>query len=636
MTAIQKIILGALCLPALVFAKSNVVGFDENLNDSYIALGDVTHVSARVTQTFTVETWVKPASFQSWGGLIGAFQDNGSTEHGWVLGTSWSNRFSFGLATQGGDGLTYLRSDSSTCASFDVDTWYHVAGVYDGAQMQLYVNGTLCNTSTAQSGAIDYPPSADFVLGMYKDDDEHNALDGQMAETRLWNVAKTAQELKDAMNTRLTGDEAGLTGYWPLNEGSGTTTADKSTQPLTGQLSQVTWGTSYLPVIDALPAIQTPVDINVLALDTEYVHLGDVSAVSGLITKAFTVESWVKPNSFQYWGGILGAFQDNGSTEHGWVLGTSWSNQFSFAVASENGNGLTYLRTGGDNCGSFDVDTWHHVAGVYDGSQMQLYVDGILCNTSTAQSGDIDYPPTADFVLGAYKDNDEQNIFDGQISDTRMWDEARSKQQIRDSMGLRLTGTERGLVGYWPLDENSGTVIVDKSISQMHAQLGQITRTTANLRLTDLVLTTNPTPATGWRTQGPLILSPDGKPFTIKAINWFGFQTQRNIVHALWEVDYLSQLDKIKALGFNTIRLPYANTTLATNAKVTGYLANGNSDFIEDVTPALLAMDIFIYAAGSRGLYVILDRHSMQADITDPPQWYKDEVSESHWLRDSA
>ena len=39
-----------------------------------------------------------------------------------------------------------------------------------------------------------------------------------MSEVRIWNQARTAEEISADMNQRLTGQESGLVGYWTLDK----------------------------------------------------------------------------------------------------------------------------------------------------------------------------------------------------------------------------------------------------------------------------------------------------------------------------------------------------------------------------------------------------------------------------------
>jgi outer membrane protein assembly factor BamB/SAM-dependent methyltransferase len=142
--------------------------------------------------------------------------------------------------------------------------------------------------------------------------------------------------------------------------------------------------------------------------------------------KTMSVSAWVRVDEPQTWGGIIGAVQDNGDFERGWVLGFRES-KFSFAVAAtDGGNRMTYLTAKDD----FKKRHWHHVAGTYDGTTMSLFVDGKLSATSTAQKGDIRYPPSAFYEIGAYHDNDENHRLTGALHEVRVYDDVLTAEEI--------------------------------------------------------------------------------------------------------------------------------------------------------------------------------------------------------------
>ena len=62
-----------------------------------------------------------------------------------------------------------------------------------------------------------------------------------------------------------------------------------------------------------------------------------------------------------------------------------------------------------------------------------------------------------------------------------------------------------------------------------------------------------------WHTRGNQILDSAGNPVRIAGINWYGFETPDDIAHGLWVQDYHTVIDDIKALGYNTIRIPFSN-----------------------------------------------------------------------------
>ena len=66
-------------------------------------------------------------------------------------------------------------------------------------------------------------------------------------------------------------------------------------------------------------------------------------------------------------------------------------------------------------------------------------------------------------------------------------------------------------------------------------------------------------------TNGALLIGVDGKPFTVKGLNWFGFENGQTIVDGLWGnvqdavvADFATVAWRMKLLGFNTIRLPFS------------------------------------------------------------------------------
>ena len=78
-----------------------------------------------------------------------------------------------------------------------------------------------------------------------------------------------------------------------------------------------------------------------------------------------------------------------------------------------------------------------------------MYVNGVSnVFASAADSTDLiyNYPLT----IGRY---DKVAPFNGCVSDCRVWNVARTPAEIQANYTNRLTGTEAGLVGYWPLKD---------------------------------------------------------------------------------------------------------------------------------------------------------------------------------------
>jgi hypothetical protein len=97
---------------------------------------------------------------------------------------------------------------------------------WNGTAVQAYVNGVLKSTKTSDSNSqsVLKTGTSPLTIGGYPGENAYFA--GLIDEFRVWNIARSADDLKSTMKQSLTGTEAGLVGYFQFNESSGTTTAD--------------------------------------------------------------------------------------------------------------------------------------------------------------------------------------------------------------------------------------------------------------------------------------------------------------------------------------------------------------------------------------------------------------------------
>eukprot|EP00416_Gambierdiscus_australes_P014468 CAMPEP_0171126028 /NCGR_PEP_ID=MMETSP0766_2-20121228/112494_1 /TAXON_ID=439317 /ORGANISM="Gambierdiscus australes, Strain CAWD 149" /LENGTH=510 /DNA_ID=CAMNT_0011589033 /DNA_START=1 /DNA_END=1533 /DNA_ORIENTATION=+ len=93
------------------------------------------------------------------------------------------------------------------------------------------------------------------------------------------------------------------------------------------------------------------------------------------------------------------------------------------------------------------VDTWHHLAAVYDGEAARLFVNGGLLASAEM---DIELLESEDPIfIGAGLDDGDRHFFKGQITEVCLYDAARSTEQILSSMKARANPScEANLVGY--------------------------------------------------------------------------------------------------------------------------------------------------------------------------------------------
>ena len=163
-----------------------------------------------------------------------------------------------------------------------------------------------------------------------------------------------------------------------------------------------------------------------IRLGTEkYVDCGNSSKFA--ITNEITVMCWAKVGSW------LSAGYDPLVTKGNATYRLQrWSNTDTMVWGTQGvtgvpANGFYIIGTTNVNDGQ-----WHHFAGVYDGSNITLYVDGIVDATSTA-TGTIATTPSANLWIGGNSGNTVR-FWDGWIDDVRIYDTGFNEIEIRNAM----------------------------------------------------------------------------------------------------------------------------------------------------------------------------------------------------------
>lgn len=112
------------------------------------------------------------------------------------------------------------------------------------------------------------------------------------------------------------------------------------------------------------------------------------------------------------------------------------------------------------NPNNYTNSEWMHLAGVYDGTTVRLYINGVL-DASTAHTGNLTAREAPRIGRLSNDAHPQTEYFVGNIDEVRIWNTARTQTEIRDNMSQTLTGSETGLVGYWNANEGIGTTLTD-------------------------------------------------------------------------------------------------------------------------------------------------------------------------------
>ena len=241
----------------------------------------------------TVQAWVRldAAPRNRW---IVAKSQWANDENGdyWLNLHPANTNLNFAILTSAG----YHRSPAYTCA---VNQWYHLAGVFDGASLALYVNGESAGPPVPVGGWV---VSNDHILQIGGEPTGHANLDGTIDEVVIYNRVLSAEEIRAHMHKKLSGDELNLVGYWDFDEGEGQVAYDLSDNGNHGQLgstphvddSDPAWVQSNAPVgictnvpVDIKPgSCPNPLNVKsrgvlpVAVLGTQDVDVNDINVAS--------------------------------------------------------------------------------------------------------------------------------------------------------------------------------------------------------------------------------------------------------------------------------------------------------------------------------------------------------------------
>lgn len=183
----------------------------------------------------------------------------------------------------------------------------------------------------------------------------------------------------------------------------------------------------------------------------DYVEVADNSALN--FSGDFTIEATVKINHLNKDASAV--LTKRGTSAEAiyafWVINTG---QIFYQV---NDNGRV---TGGEAITTKTVTAGqqHHIALRRSGTVVQVLIDGELDSSSIICSGKIEPPESLFFGKHSI---DTTQFFPGLIDEVRIWNVARTQQQIQDNMNKELVGNEAGLVGYWKLNEGTGVTAYD-------------------------------------------------------------------------------------------------------------------------------------------------------------------------------
>ena len=444
-----------LCACQSASSQSSSLLFD-GVNDYALLPGDALGASKELT----VEAWVK---------LVDPMRDQKILSKS-VGGTG----FILGVA----DGQIYPEFFDAAGNSYTFQAgkilageWTHLAVTWTtGDQIVGYVNGEVVYslaTGPDLLSANDEP----LMVGAASWMDFFAA--GQIDQVRLWSRALSADEIRANRAQSLPPRHNDVVGDWNFDENWGNQLNDRSVTGGQGLLAggdrQPQWaGSAPAPAsgpsggLCSSPAPRFTLG-SALQFDgqDDYVAVPDAPALN---PANFTVEAWINADHWatNAWEGVIVGKDNWPGYSQGYALS-----------AGDNGRLSLTLDCGGTWGGVASLPLmasgqWYHVAGEFDGSRAQIFINGLLVGvTSCAASPQAS---TLDLNIGRSPLFPDR-LFAGQIDEVRLWDYARSAAQIRATRRKILPNATPGLAAYWRFNEGRGATLYDLTPGRHHGTL---------------------------------------------------------------------------------------------------------------------------------------------------------------------
>ncbi|MEO8274766.1 MAG: LamG domain-containing protein [Thermoanaerobaculia bacterium] len=172
--------------------------------------------------------------------------------------------------------------------------------------------------------------------------------------------------------------------------------------------------------------------------DTTYIEIPHSSALNP--TAGFTFEAWVDVTD----AGGCSSIAGKGWSEAWWVgvCGTTLRSYLHGSASQKNG-------------GTVPAGVWTHIAVTWDGSFRRHFIDGVEVGTFP----DTTAPTTNSRPLEIASDPLYHFTPAGAIDEVRLWNVARTTQQLRASINKPITAGSPGLVGVWGLNANANDAL---------------------------------------------------------------------------------------------------------------------------------------------------------------------------------
>lgn len=339
--------------------------------------------------------------------------------------------------------------------------WYHGVMVKTASSLTLYVNGVSDGSvSHTLSGDFDANATHRYIGRHIYSGGEGGYLNGFIDEVRVYNRALSATEIwnlyqagsganVNSADSQSDALERGLAGYWKLDDGSGTSATDASTNANDGTLTNgPTWTTGQIG--------------GAVSFDGTDDYIIEAGTTKYKFTSSFAFGGWFKSTANEDNRPVAG-FDSGSSDRYNLVIDNSGTESLGCNVRLTGGLISATLTT------TVVTNSWYHLYCSYDDSLkvVTLYANGAKVATSSTGSGSL-----TDGGFGLQKfaigrsNGSSYTYWTGIIDEVRLYNRSLSAEEIAKLyQSTAPDNPDTGLKGYWSFNgpDVSGTTAFDRS-----------------------------------------------------------------------------------------------------------------------------------------------------------------------------
>jgi|GEM_PF-6506646 len=360
-------------------------------------------------------------------------------------------------------GIAYLNgNDENVSTNYNdrisvSNRWYHLAFTYDDEYLKIYIDADEKASNKKKNKDIEERDNTIYIGGSQSSHEFKGILD----ELMIFEKGLTPDQV-EILHKRDVVKE--LRGRWTLNEGGGEIAYDTSKYSHDGDLQ--TNG-------ENLPEWVTGKYAKALHFD------GDdfVGAEQGLVSGyPFSMGAWVRTGSMANENNdrVIFSIANNQKSNSYWGIYLGRKNHGEGRAVIGACNGSLEADYSSETSARIDDGTWHFVVGVFAAADSRkIYVDGQL---QAMGSHNVEFDANINsWAIGRWCDSSPSSYFQGDIDHVRIWNRALTASEVIYLNTDPNYSTD--LRGYWDMNEDSGTQVLDNS---QYGNTGQLTNSSGD------------------------------------------------------------------------------------------------------------------------------------------------------------